>query len=100
LRAPEDSWHELPNAGSQDLFDWKPEPGAERARFLVAVQSSFSPRQKPPERASNDERSRPETRVIVVGSTDVFMNQFLPSNRYFVLNAFNWAGSREYRVKV
>jgi ABC-type uncharacterized transport system involved in gliding motility auxiliary subunit len=100
LRAPEDSWHELPNAGTEDRFDWKPAPDAERARFLVAAQSSFSPRRKPPERTTSDERSRPESRVIVVASTDVFANQFLPSNRDFVLNAFNWAGSREYRVRV
>jgi ABC-2 type transport system permease protein len=100
LRAPEDSWHELPNAGTEERFDWKPAPEAERARFLVAAQSSFSPRQKPPERAVTDERSRPESRVVVIGSTDVFVNQFLPSNRDFVLNAFNWAASREYRVKV
>ncbi len=100
LRAPEDSWIETPLVGTEERFDWKPEPEAERARFRVAVQSSFSPRQKPPARPKEDERTRPESRVIVVGATDAFSNQRMQDNRDFVLNAFNWAASREYRVKV
>ncbi|MBL8857396.1 MAG: Gldg family protein [Planctomycetes bacterium] len=100
LRSPEDSWHELPLPGTEDRFDWKPENDSERGRFLVALQASFSPRAKPPERANDDGRSRPESRIVVIGSKDSFQNYLLPSNRDFILNCFNWAGSREYRVKV
>ncbi|MDZ4772249.1 MAG: GldG family protein [Planctomycetota bacterium] len=100
LRAPEDSWLELPTPGTEDRFDWIPTPESERARFRVAAQISFSPRIPPPPRALSDERTRPESRVVVLGSTDVFLNYRMKDNRDFVLNAFNWVASREYRVKV
>lgn len=100
LRAPEDSWLELPSAGTEDVFDWIPDDTAERARFRVAVASVFSPRMKPLERTASDERSRPESRVVVTGSVDLFANHRMRNNRDFILNCFNWAASREYRVKV
>lgn len=100
LRAGEDSWHELPLPGTDDVYDWKPDDASTRARFQVAVQCSYSPRRKALERPGEAEGTRPEARIVVVGSTDAFMNYLMPSNRDFVLNAFNWAASREYRVKV
>lgn len=100
LRAPEESWHELPLPGTDDRYDWQPESDTERGRFTIAAQVAFSPRVKPLERFTEDGRARPESRVVVIGSTDTFQNYLLPSNRDFLLNSFNWAASREYRVKV
>ncbi len=100
LRAPEDAWHELPLPGTEDVYDWKPDADSERARFQVAVQASFSPRREVMKRPGDTDGARPEARVVVVGSVDAFANYLMPSNRDFVLNAFNWAASREYRVKV
>ena len=99
LRAPADSWHELPLPGTDDRFDWKPPEGAERARFAVAMQSSFPPRRSAPDRRA-DPTMRPESRVVVVGATSAFQNQLFLTNRDFVLNACNWLESREYRVMV
>lgn len=100
LRAGEDAWYEVPLPGTEDTYDWKPDETSERARFQVAVQVSFSPRREALKRPGDTEGARPEARVVVVGAVDAFSNYLMPSNRDFVLNAFNWAASREYRVKV
>ena len=43
---------------------------------------------------------RSEARVFAIGAMNVFANPLLPYNRDFLLNVFNWAASREYRVNV
>jgi len=99
LRSPEDSWYELPRQGTENRYDWKLD-GEERARFPVALQAIFPPLPTAKKRPVSDNGTRPESRVIVVGSSDAFANYWLPSNRDFVLNAFNWLAAREYRVHV
>jgi ABC-type uncharacterized transport system involved in gliding motility auxiliary subunit len=102
LRAPEESWYELPQPGTEDQFDWQPPADAERARFSVAMQATFPifPRRTARDHNAGDATTRPECRVVVVGTDAAFVNARLADNRDFVLNAFNWLEGREYRVKV
>lgn len=100
LRAPEDSWLELPRPGTSDRYDWKLEENDERARFPLALQASFPPLAGAKKRPVTDNTSRPECRIVALGSSEVFANYLFPSNRDFVLNAFNWLSAREYRVHV
>ncbi len=100
LRAPEGCWLELPKAGTDDQFDWIPDDAAERARFAVAMQSSFPLRRAARQRADKDATVRPECRVVVLGATSVFQNWLFDNDKEFVLNAVNWLEGRDYRVRV
>jgi hypothetical protein len=98
LRAPDDSWLELPDPTS-GRFDWAPGENEPTARFTVAMQASFAPPQPVPEEKRKSD-VRPECRLIVLGTADACANYMFPSNRDFVLNAFNWLADRDYHVRI
>jgi hypothetical protein len=100
LRSPDESWHELPRPDTEDSYDWRPSDDAQRGRFTVAMQSVFALRRPPSPQAVGDGTTRPQSRVVVVGTKWAFVNAFVPDNRDFLLNTFNWLEGREYRVKV
>jgi hypothetical protein len=98
LTSEDSAWRDLPDA-SPSGHDWKPSPQEPRGPFALAMTSAF-----PPPRASGKKLAAgsalPESRVLCVGSADAFTNSCSEVNRDFLLNAFDWAASREYRVHV
>lgn len=99
LFVPDSAWLDLPTP-PDDRFDFVPSEVEPNGRFTVAMQSAFPPRREVRARFAATSTTRPECRVVAVGSREAFLNRVVPSNRDFLLNAFNWLGSREYRVKV
>lgn len=100
LFVPDSAWHEMPIPPSDDRYDWQYSESEATGRFSVAMQAAFPPRREVLPRFAATSSTRPECRAIVVGSREAFLNRLVESNRDFLLNAFNWLGSREYRVKV
>ncbi|MBI5363108.1 MAG: GldG family protein [Planctomycetes bacterium] len=95
---PED-WSDLGDPSDPAKHDWIPNATEPRGPFPVALQAVYPPRGSvPPARVVQG--GRPEGRILCVGSSAAFTNQLVPANRDFLLNAFNWASSREYRVSV
>ena len=43
---------------------------------------------------------RKEGRILALGTPEVFCNSLFDTNRDFLLNAFNWAADREFRVTI
>ena len=43
---------------------------------------------------------RKDARVLAVGTPEVFCDMLFDTNRDFLLNAFNWAADREFRVSI
>jgi hypothetical protein len=99
LRSPEGAWLDLPLEGGKTQ-DWKPEAGERQGPFVLAAAILFPPQAAagPPRRSSPAER--PEARVVVLSSAVSAINATFETNRDFLLNAFNWAASRDWRVKV
>ncbi|MBK7876585.1 MAG: GldG family protein [Planctomycetes bacterium] len=95
---PED-WCDLGDPSDPSKHDWAPGAGELRGPFAVALQAVYPARRSPPA-ARGVPGGRAEGRILCVGSSAAFTNQLLPANRDFLLNAFNWASSREYRVSV
>jgi hypothetical protein len=98
LVSPDDTWRDFADArgGGNFRFD----AGEERGPFTLAVQEVF-----PPAHPADDPKAaaaglRPECRILCVGSADAFCNALFDANRDFVLNGFNWAASRDFRVNV
>jgi len=101
LVADELCWEELPDA--QGRLDYTPSGGRERSGpFGVAMTSIFPPSEAGPRPPGTDPQDlqRPECRVLAVGAPDLFSNAVFDTNRDFLLNAFNWAASREFRVSI
>lgn len=98
LRSAPDSWHEMldPDAGA---YAWRPDPSEETGRFPIAIQATYPPSQPVPE-IRRPSGVRPESRVVAVGAADLVENYLFPSNRDFVMNAFDWLAKREYRVHI
>lgn len=100
LRSSPESWLELPLPGSEDRYDYQPEPTSERARFTLAMQVVFPPARAVGPRTGTSDDARLEARVLAWGSVDALANHLFASNRDFAVNAFDWLASREYRVRV
>lgn len=98
LASSEITW--LDQASEEHPYDlvWQKEDEP-RGPFALAMVSVFPPR--PGERAPKVvEGERPEARVVAFGTADFFRNDLLDTNRDLLLNTFNWAASREFRVTV
>lgn len=99
LTTEPDDWFDLADASRGGTYDWTPSPSEERGPFAGALQAVFPARRPvPKERAIPG--GRPECRVLCVASAAAFTNTLLARNRDFLLNAFNWVSTREYRVSV
>lgn len=99
LTSEPDDWCDLGDASDASKYDWTPGPNEARGPFALALQAVFPTRKSPPA-ARVVPGGRPEGRILCIGSSMALTNALLPTNRDFVLNAFNWASSREYRVSV
>ncbi len=98
LTSDDSAWRDLPDS-SPSGHDWKPSPQEPRGPFELAMTSAF----RPPRNATRKPAAGsalPESRVLCVGSSDAFTNSCAEVNRDFLLNAFDWAASRDYRVHV
>lgn len=97
LRTNEYSWRDLPDP----VHDWEYDAGSEdRGPFRIAIAGWFPPLQPVPAQRMGSNQARPESRLLVIGSAEPFTNARLDANRDFALNTFNWAASREFRVKI
>ncbi len=99
LRSSELSWEEFPNKeGKYEwIWDQEREPGGP---FSLAMTSVFPPSEMGPAPAPGTNPERPECRVLAIGTPEVFNSVLFDTNRDFLLNAFNWAASREFRVSI
>lgn len=98
LRTSEYTWEEFPDPGGQ--FSWRWDQGREReGPFTLAMTSTFPPKEMGPIVPGTNSEAR-ECRVLGVGTPEAFGNVFFDINRDFLLNAFNWASEREFRVSV
>ncbi len=100
LRSSADAWLDLPPAGAA-VGDWQPDAAAERhGPFVLAAAIVFPPvlAAGPTLRSAGDQR--PESRVFVIGAAAAAINASFDTNRDFLLNAFNWCASREWRANV
>ena len=43
---------------------------------------------------------RKQARILALGTPEVFCNSLFDTNRDFLLNSFNWAADREFRVTI
>lgn len=100
LRSAPESWLELPAVVGEESFDFEPDTASERGRFTLAMQAAFPPLRDAAPRPPSQDASRPEARVLALGSVDALANQLFANNRDFAVNAFDWLTSREYRVRV
>jgi len=99
LSANESTWRDLPD--DDGTYRWNPDPGLEQTGpFSIAMTSCFPPPKSDPSNPVGPMRERPEARVLALGTFMLFINETLDWNRDFLLNAFNWAASREYRVNI
>ena len=99
LRTDELCWEEVPDA--QGNYNYSPDQGRERGGpFSVAMTSVFPPSEVGPAPPPGTNPLRPECRALALGSSDLFASAVFDSNRDFLLNAFNWAASREFRVSI
>jgi hypothetical protein len=96
----EDAWRDHPDPKNPNQFDFRFEENEERGPFTLAMQGVFPPSRPPRDGDASKTGLRPECRVVCVGSADAFCNAFFDVNRELLLNAFNWASSREFRVNV
>ncbi|MCY2961491.1 MAG: Gldg family protein [Planctomycetota bacterium] len=99
LRSAPESWLEAPIDGT-DRYDYAPENDTERTRYSLAMQVAFPPVRNPDATLPSSDPARAESRILAIGSADALANHLLVTNRDFVVNAFDWLASREYRVRV
>ena len=98
LRTDEYTWLEFPDA--QGKPDWAWNQGVEReGPFTLAMASVFPPVEVGPVPLGTTSAVR-ECRVLGLGSPEGLANALFDTNRDLLLNAFNWAASREFRVSV
>lgn len=102
LRSSDDAWRDLPQAGSgrTGLGNWTPDAGEDRGPFVLALLAKFSPLRPPPEGRPSREGLRLESRLYAFGTAKAFANADFDYDRDLVLNLFNEAASREFRVNV
>ena len=98
LTSEDSAWMDLPDS-SPSGHDWKPSPKEPRGPFALAMTSAFRPPRAATRKTAGD-AALPESRVLCVGSSDAFTNSCAEVNRDFLLSAFDWAASREFRVHV
>lgn len=98
LRTDEHCWLELFGEGQQP--NYRPDPGKEpNGPFSVAMTSVFEPESMGPIPVGENSTVE-ECRVLAYGTPLVFVNAFFDVNRDLLVNSFNWAANREFRVSV
>jgi hypothetical protein len=98
LRTTEYTWEEFPNEDGS--FGWRWDQGREReGPFTVAMTSTFPPTVMGPVIPGTNSLQR-ECRVLALGTPEAFVNALFDVNRDFLINSFNWASEREFRVSV
>jgi hypothetical protein len=92
------TWADLPGpegAGDQILAEGEELMGP----FALGMISEFSVDQVGPI-GPGVVVERKDARVLALGTPEVFCNSLFDTNRDFLLNAFNWAADREFRVTI
>ena len=92
------TWADLPGpdgAGDQILD----EAAELRGPFALAMISEFPVSKIGPTPADIVVEQK-TARVLAIGSPETFGNSLFDTNRDFLLNAFNWAADREFRVTI
>lgn len=98
LRTDEYTWLELPDANGDLNYRW--EQGREReGPFTLAMASVFPPNEVGPIPLGTNSVVR-ECRVLALGTPDGFADVLFDTNRDLLVNGFNWAANREFRVSV
>lgn len=98
LRSDEYTWEEFPDPDGR--FSWRWDQGREReGPFTLAMTSTFPPPDVGPVPPGTTSLER-QCRVLAVGTPEVFINLLYDTNQDFLVNAFNWAANREFRVSV
>jgi hypothetical protein len=98
LRTDEYTWEEFPDADGR--YTWRWDEGRERQQpFTLAMTSTFPPSDPGPLPAGTTSQKR-ECRVLALGTPEAFINLLFDTNQDFLLNAFNWAANREFRVSI
>ena len=77
-------------------YDWKRGRQEPEGDFAVAMAVEFAAETD----GGGAAGERPVSRVLAFGSADALATAYLPQNRDFALNAFNWLASRERRLVV
>jgi hypothetical protein len=96
----DDTWLDLADAKDPSRFNFIFEPNEQRGPFTLAMQEVFPPSRPPRGGEAAQSGVRPECRIVCFGSSDAFSNRYFDENRELLLNAFNWAAAREFRVNV
>jgi hypothetical protein len=99
LRSADGSWLDLPLEG-RPVGDWKPSADEDRGPFVLAAALEFPPQLGAGTPLRTAEDQRPFARVFAFGASPSLVNANLQFDRDLVLNAFNWAASRDWRVSV
>jgi len=94
------AWRDVPNSPTATGHDWKPSPTEARGPFVLGMTSVFRPRRLAQARRIGSGEAQPESRVLCLGSADAFANAAYEVNRDLLLNGFDWAAAREFRVHV
>jgi ABC-2 type transport system permease protein len=100
LTTDDSTWRDLENTTTRTGHDWKRTPEEARGPFALGMAALFPPLRAQAVRHPGPELSQPECRVVCLGSTDAFANQSWEVNSDLLLNAFDWAVAREFRVHV
>ncbi len=87
-----ESWRDLADSGGN--YNYRKDADEKRGRARLVMQAEFSPLLEGAEEAVR----RP--RILAIGSSTFCGNSYVPMNRDFLLNAFNWLAERDYRVRV
>jgi ABC-type uncharacterized transport system involved in gliding motility auxiliary subunit len=118
LGTDEHTWLDLPVRFDQ--HQWQRDPGEAPGPLVVAMAAVFpgdaaaaragadgepgaGADSAPPPAGGDLEHGlarRREGRLVVIGSELAFSSLLMRTNRDFLLNAFNWAASREFRVRI
>jgi hypothetical protein len=98
LRTDEYTWLEFPDESGQHDWAWNRERERE-GPFTLAMACVFPPAEVGPVPLDAASQVR-ECRVLALGSPEGFASALFDTNRDLLLNAFNWAASREFRVSV
>jgi hypothetical protein len=94
------AWRDLPNSPTPTGHDWKIAPTEKRGPFDLGMTSLFRPPKLSAARHVVARDVQPESRVLCLGSADAFANGSYEVDGDLVLNAFDWAAAREFRVHV
>jgi len=92
LRSQPITWLDLPPN------DFQPDPDGEiEGPFDLAIVEVIAP---PGVHDVAPLEARTESRIVIVGSADVFCSKWFEFNVDFMRNVFNWAVSRDFRVNI